>query len=125
MRMAISYVRLLDLMNRVAPDLKQQMSDALAAEGDEQVALARGVRRELIRTYRVRRSSLEERGIATDGVDEVLRQLAAHPDEHVWGFGVSDDRHAYVGFVDDGVKELIAILVLPRNVERPGGVGRL
>jgi len=113
----VSNEALLEIVGRTAPELLQQVEQVLRSEVSDITRVTRGKRADLLKIYSHRRASLKDHGVDPQSIDAVLDRLRSHAGEYVWGFGLHDDTQALVGFIDDDLHELVALLVLPRNVE--------
>jgi hypothetical protein len=113
----VSRSRLLDLTEQTAFDQREIVGEALRNWAAGSVSVAPGDRDELLRSYAIRRFALEKNGIDQGGLDAVLDRLRAYPRKEVWGFAIHDDERTIIGFLDDELSEIVALLVLPRNFE--------
>jgi hypothetical protein len=114
----------LELVSGAAPDaVTQRFERALRAVPANEIEVGRVKRDHLVRIYSIRRETLGQAGIPTDGIDAFVSRLRAL-DEDAWLFGLNEeDGEAFVAVTDAERSRLIAVLAVPYKREgSPGGV---
>jgi hypothetical protein len=94
-----------------------KLREALAASRETNLTLARGNRDSLARTYRARLARAQADGVPTVGIQDFLAELASCSSEHLWGFTVRDSGMVYLGFTDEEISRLIAVVIIARHAE--------
>jgi hypothetical protein len=113
----VSRSHLLDLTAQTAFDQREIVEEALRNWTAESLSVAPGDCDELLRSHSIRRFALVENDIDPGGLDAVLDRLGSYPRKDVWIFAIHDDERTIIGFLDDELGEMVALLVLPRNFE--------
>lgn len=107
-----SILRIVRNARELAP--AEALAEALKRAALDSIELAPAKPQELVRTYTIRLTSLEDRGIERGGAEDAIRRLKTVQDDEVWVFTFRDPLYAYVGIADSMVETLVAALVLPR-----------